>query len=279
MKYRNIIKHNSYIRAFILFAAFSVFASADSIWSQVDDGLFVGEFPIHKKSVIGDSRIIIIKIDPQIYQLKLFSASERRHENLTVEKWCKKYKLLAAINAGMFQTDNKSNVGYMKNFAHLNNSRINPKYFSVAAFNPLDKTNPAFQIFDIDETLMDTVLKRYNTVVQNLRLIKRDGENRWSRQSKKWSEAALGQDRSGNVLFIFSRTPYSMYDLNNIVLDLPINLICAQHLEGGPEASLYFSHKNKKLECVGSFESAFHESDGNIIFWPVPNVLGIVKRK
>jgi len=52
--------------------------------------------------------------------------------------------------------------------------------------------------------------KSYNTVVQNLRLIKRPRVNVWAQNDKKWSEAGLGQDKKGNVLFIFSRSPYTM---------------------------------------------------------------------
>lgn len=266
------------ILAILFVSIYFTNAAPDSVWKKVDDGLFIGEFLSPQKSVTGDSKIIIVRIDPQKYELKLLTASEYKHSNLTVNQWCQKYNLIAGINAGMFQGDYSSNVGFMKNFNHTNNSRINSKYLSVAAFNPVDKSNAGFRIFDIDETKMKDILNNYRTVIQNLRLIKRPGKNRWSQQSKKWSEAALGQDREGNILFIFSRSPFSMHDLNKILLKLPIRLVCAQHLEGGPEASLFFSHNGKKLELVGSFETGFNEDDENTVFWPIPNVLGIIKR-
>lgn len=112
----------------------------------------------------------------------------------------------------------------------------------------------------------------------NLRLIKRPGKNRWSKQSKMWSEAALGEDRKGNILLIFCRSPYSMHDFNNNLLKLPIDIVCAQHLEGGPEASLYFRYKGIKIEKCGSFETFFNENDQNNGAWDVPNILGFVKK-
>ncbi len=79
------------------------------------------------------------------------------------------------------------------------------------------------------------------------------------------------------MLFIFSRSPYSMFEFNNSLLDLPIEIECAQHLEGGPEASLYLNYNGVKIESVGSYETGFNENDENNTYWPVPNVLGIIK--
>ncbi len=58
-----------------------------------------------------------------------------------------------------------------------------------------------------------SILKDYGSAVQNLRLIKRPGSNQWGKQDSRWSEAALGEDSSGRVLFLFSRAPFSMHDL------------------------------------------------------------------
>ncbi|NOY58340.1 MAG: phosphodiester glycosidase family protein [Calditrichaeota bacterium] len=250
----------------------------DSIWERIDEGLFIGEFISQQKSIVGDSKIVIIKINPDKYLFKLLSSRELNVPNMTAAEWCKKYRLIGAINAGMFQADGKTNVGYMKNYNFINNPKINPKYKSVAAFNPLDNKRPLFRIYDLDIHDAREIIDTYNIVVQNLRLIKRPGKNRWSPQKKKWSEAALGEDKEGNVLFIFSSSPYSMHDFNNILLKLPIGIVAAQHLEGGPEASLYFSYKGKTIQLFGSYETNFNENDSNNSYWPIPNIIGISKK-
>ena len=156
----------------------------------------------------------------------------------------------------MFQTDYSSNVGYMKQFDYINNSNIN-HYQSIAAFNPKDSTKEKFKIFDIEKNngylnkkYINKIIDEYESVIQNLRLIKRSAENRWSQQSKKWSEVALGEDSNGNILLIFSPSAYSMHDLNNILLELPIDIMCAQHLEGGAEASLYLKYKDLTIRNI-----------------------------
>jgi exopolysaccharide biosynthesis protein len=253
-------------------------AQSSDGYQQIEPGLAVGEFTAPQKSIVGDSKIWVIQIDPARFQFKLLSARELNVPNMTAREWCRKYQLIAAINAGMFQGDGKTNVGYMKNFHFLNNRHIHPTYHSVAAFYPHGPADPPFRIFDIDEYDMSRIIQNYGIVIQNLRLIKRPGRNRWGQQRKKWSEAALGEDKQGNVLFIFSRSPYSMHDFNRILLQLPIDLVCAQHLEGGPEASLYFSYQNTTIELFGSYETDFNENDSNSTYWPIPNVLGVVKK-
>ena len=77
------------------------------------------------------------------------------------------------------------------------------------------------------------------------------------------------------MLFIFCRSPYSVYELIECLLGLPIDITRAQYLEGGPEASLYVSAGGRALEFVGSFETGFNPSDDNDSFWPLPNVIGV----
>ena len=54
-----------------------------------------------------------------------------------------------------------------------------------------------------------------------------------------------------------------MHDLNNILLSLPIDLVCAQHLEGGPEAQMYVKVGKTEIEKIGSYETTFNEDDVN----------------
>jgi endonuclease YncB( thermonuclease family) len=86
------------------------------------------------------------------------------------------------------------------------------------------------------------------------------------------------KDSSGRILFIFSRTPFSMHDFNRELLSAGIGLVAAQHLEGGPEAQLYLHVGKAEQEMFGSFETSFHPNDANPAPWPIPNVLGVRAR-
>ena len=266
---------------FFIFILISNVAGQNATWKQLDEGLHFNDFTAPTKSSTGDSKILIVRIDPKIYNFRLLSFSELTPGSLslTVKEWADKYKLIAAINAGMFQTDLKSNVGYMKNYSHVNNPRFHKTYASVFAFNPKKAELPAAMVFDTDVKDMKEVVAEYHTVIQNLRLIKRSRSERWAQQEKRWSEAALGQDQDGNILLIFSGSPYTMHELIKILLSLPIKLECAMHLEGGPAASFYLRHNNIELAKVGRHELSSIVGEMSNEFLPIPNVIGITKKK
>ena len=125
---------------------------------------------------------------------------------------------------------------------------------------------------------METILRDYASAVQNLRLIKRPGRSRWLQQKQTWSEAALGEDEEGRILFMFCRSPYTMHDLNTELLGLDIGLVSAQHLEGGPQAQLYIKTGEADIELFGSHGSSYRETHGLSGPWPIPNVLGVRPR-
>lgn len=252
-------------------------AHANADWKSLAPGLDLAVVVAKVASPVGDSRITVVRIDQNSWQLELVGRSRTGEPTgLTAREWAKGHDLAVAINAGMFAADHTTHLGYMESGQHVNNHSING-YQSVAAFDARDpKHRVPFRIFDLDAPgiTIETIRREYASLVQNLRLIKRPGTNRWSQQDKKWSEAVLGEDTEGRVLFVFSRSPFTMHDFNQKLLSAGINLVAAQHLEGGPEAQLYLKIGDIELELFGSYETGFREDDGNATAWPIPNVLG-----
>ena len=253
-------------------------AGTNPIWQTLAPGMELRYVTAREPSAAGDSRIVVLRMDPKLWELAAIGVSETGESaGHTARDWCEKYKLAAAINAGMFGTDQKTHLGYMRCREHVYTGHAN-KYQSVAAFDPRDgKDLPRFRIFDLDTpgVTLESIQQDYDSAVQNLRLVKHPGSNQWGQQQRKWSEAALGEDDAGRILFIFSRSPFSMHDLNRELLAAGIGLVAAQHLEGGPEAQIYVHAGSFELEMFGSYETSFKENDSNSIPWPVPNVLGV----
>jgi len=242
-------------------------------WEQADDGLFVAEF----ESVYEEApyAVTIVKIDPARYTFSLLCASEHGKEPLTAKEWATKHQMLAAVNAGMFQQNGLTSVGYMKNFGHVNNPRLS-KANTVLAFNPLEKNLPEIQIIDRECQDFNDLRQKYESLVQSTRMISCDRQNVWREQDAKWSTLAVGADLEGNILLLFSRTPLSVHDFIEILLSLPLSLKSAMYLEGGPQASLYLSTPKISLERYGVWGGL---EPGSIQFpLPVPNVIGISKK-
>jgi hypothetical protein len=250
-------------------------------WQSLEPGLDLGKFSASKTIWSRDSQITVLRIDPELWALELIGISlTGETKGKTARQWSKTHRLTAAINAGMFATDHHTHIGYLRSGEHVNNDNIN-SYRSVAVFDPRREALPPFRIVDLDSpgVSLQSLLRDYASAVQNLRLIKRPGENRWQQQEKRWIEAALGEDASGRILFIFSPAPYTMHDLNNALLNLDIGLVTAQHLEGGSQAQLYVNAGGMELELSGSQGNTFHEEHGLSVAWPIPNVLGVRPRE
>jgi hypothetical protein len=260
------------LAAFLLLPTLCYAQTAD--WQALAAGLDLRVFKAADAAPAGDSTITILRVDPKTWDMRLYAVSQTGDRPLSAHEWSDKHQLVAVINAGMFNADVRTHTGYMKVDGRYNNHGRN-QYQSIAAFRPTEAGLDDFHMFDLDSNRIDSMTRGYKDVVQNLRLIDRAGNNRWEPQDKKWSEAALGEDRQGRALFIFSRSPYSMNTLNRILLSLPIELVCAQHLEGGAEAQLYFHVGDVEQELVGGYESSFSEFDDNNHAWPIPNVIGI----
>jgi uncharacterized protein YigE (DUF2233 family) len=247
-------------------------------WKQLAPGLETRVLTTIKKSIEGDSKIRIVRIDPYKWEMTFYGISQSAEPKAkTAREWSESNHLTAVINAGMFASDFVTHIGYVKTKGHILTDHIN-NYLSVIAFDPRnDGSVSPFKIFDLDDkgTDIKSILENYNSVVQNLRLIKKPGTNVWSQRDNKWSEAAIGEDREGRILFIFSRSPFTMHDFNDELLKSGIGIVAAQHLEGGPEAQLYLKIKDLEIDLSGSYETNFNENNTINTAWPIPNIIGI----
>lgn len=215
----------------------------------------------------------VVRIEPATAPLALGLASEDRRGKRTARQWCDDLHAVAVVNAGMFQTDQLHNVGRLVNGAHVNQARWND-YRSALLFGPKDAAAAPAQLLDLDGG--HKAAEAYRSVVQNLRLIKAPGRSVWKPNGRAWSEAAVAQDDRGRILFLFSRAGYEMSAWTQRVLALPLGVVTAMHVEGGPEASLSLCTARPALHLAGSFETGFNANDDNAAQWPIPNVLAVL---
>ncbi|MBI4383771.1 MAG: phosphodiester glycosidase family protein [Nitrospinae bacterium] len=252
-------------------------ADAKDPWLQLEKGLELGTFVAPQPSEVGDSLVHILRIDPGYFELRLLNASAPdQSRRQSAREWALNNGLAAAINASLYQADNRTSASLMRTRDHVNNRRLS-KDKTILAFDPLDPSLPKVQIIDRECQDFDALNKKYQTLVQSIRMVSCDGQNVWAPQSKKWSVAAIGMDKRGRVLFIHSRSPHSTHDLIDILLQLSIDLRNAMYVEGGPVAQLYARSGDKEFEFLGSYSTGSNENDNNAISWPVPNVVGVVR--
>lgn len=225
-----------------------------------------------------DTHIHVVRIDPAKAPLEAAMAGMEGGEPRTAAEWCRRRNLAVAINMGMYREDRRTNSGHAHAPGYVNNARWIGAYKSALGFGPLKADAPPAMMADLDQEGDRAGLSNYGTVVQNLRLIRSPGHGVWAKQERRWSEAAVALDKQGRVLFVFCRYPYSMKELSDVLLSLPLGITAAMHVEGGPEASLSIHAGGVDLDLNGSYESGFNENDMEQRQWPIPNVLGARRR-
>jgi uncharacterized protein YigE (DUF2233 family) len=265
-----------------LFLALSVVTdgAATETWKKLEDGMELGIFQVNTESLFNHSEITVLRVNPNIWDIKLYSIKQFEYKSgISTKEWSQRHKLTAAINAGMHLPDMSTHVGYMQ-VGNTVQGKVVKSYQSLAAFSPQIKGALPFRIFDLDaaDVSFEQIKKDYAHLVQNLRLIKRPGENRWDKKNRRWNEAALGEDKEGRALLIYSSGLLNMHDFNEALLSLPIDIVAAQHLEGGREAQLYINHPNYTKELNNSIDPLYLSSNKNLGAWPIPNIIGISKK-
>jgi hypothetical protein len=251
----------------------------DAGWQKLAEGLELGIFSSPVPADTGDSKIRILRIDPQRVHFKLLNASAiKEGRPLSAKEWSRQNGLAAAINASMYQADYKSSVSLMRTKAHVNNPRLS-KDMAILAFDRKRSNVPRVKIIDRQCESFDTWKKKYGTVIQSIRMISCTGKNVWSQQPQKWSTAAIGIDEQDRVLFIHVGSPYSTHDVIDILKKLPINIARAMYTEGGPQAQLYINIDDHEYEFVGDYEIDLQGNMKKLISRPVPNVVGIRLKK
>ena len=250
-------------------------AGAAGVWTKLESGLDVAVFDVTEREARDDGDLIVLRLDPALWRLEVLSVEAPRSTTgaadrpRRVAQWCREFGLVAAINAGMYQADRRTHVGFCKIDGRVTNPAAND-YLSVLACDPVDSTDVPFRIFDLDTDPLPSITARYRTVIQNLRLIKRSGENRWQPSTDRWSESALGEDWQGRILMIHCAAELSMYELNELLLELPLGLVAAQHLEGSTPARFWIEHPTWQALLLGSREQNSPE---------LPMVLGAARRR
>ncbi|MFO0724208.1 MAG: phosphodiester glycosidase family protein [Myxococcota bacterium] len=253
-------------------------------WTTLGKGLEYAAIPA--RSGTSDRGLLeVVRVDAQAAHLQLYASKAQHTPNLTAAAWADRIRdqtedappAVVVINAGMFARDQQTHVGMMACGKETHGTAWHKRYASVLVFDPKEPeedARPTATVLDLDAPGAKAEVARYKNVVQNLRLIRGRGEGVWSDSSRRWSEAAIGEDRQGRLLLMFTREGHSMPAFNARILR-ELGVVRAQHLEGGPEASLSIRSRALNVDRAGTFETNFFQGD-NRAQWALPNVLAVI---
>ena len=258
---------------FLLFFSFSFGQKVDTInWVQIGKEAFYCEIDAPQKSICGDSKLTIVKINPSYADFELKSASlHNQNIPLSASVWADTFGYDLVLNAGMYDLLKPlSSKGFFKVGNLFNNKQINTSYNGVFV---VDNQNVSLIDLKCDSNVN---LTNYEMCFQGMRMLDCKGNKMdWNKKKQSCSMLVTSIDNQGNIYFIFSRSPYLHATFIDFLKELPIELTTTIYLEGGPETSLFLRTPVGNIEKVGSYVSNSYENDNNNSFWRLPNVIGI----
>ena len=262
-------KYKLYLFLVLYIVQTHAYAETITKHKAIDDGL--DHYTISNTYDSYSFTVHIFKINTKFYDFILLNKSENEKTNLSVDRWVEKYNLTGAINAGMFQADNSKNVGYMKNFSHVNNKRKKSSYKSVLAFNKKDDGAEGPRLFDLSCDSWSDIYNNYNTIIQNYRTVSCKSQNDlWSKNTMRTPMALVASDLENNIYFIFTAYSTTVSMLNKLLLSLDFNIQRIMYLEGGSQASISIDTNNYKFSKSGAIINEYLS--------PIPNVIGFTRK-
>ena len=247
-----------------------------ALHSISSNGISYYELPAYKKTILGDGKLSIMKLNPECFDFQLICESQSKISKSAPE-WADTLGLNIIFNAGMYNVRNEiSHQYYMKNFEHVNNPNLSSNVNGIIAFNPENDTLPKFQIFDLTIDDWTCITKEYQTLIQGQRMIDCNGKPVfWDNRVQYCSMIVIAQDKENNLYIIFSRSPFTQNQMIENLLELPFELINAVYLEGGSRANFVVSTKDLNIQKVGSYVSNYNPNDDNQTYFSFPNFIGM----
>jgi hypothetical protein len=241
-----------------------------SNWERIENGVFILEMDAPIKSIIGDSKLTIIRLNKDSIQTFLKMATALDSMPKTVKEWADAFDFQLTINAGMYDLTNPLiSKGFMKSDSSVNNNKVNNSYNGIFTIN-----NRHVELIDLMCENNFQIAKQ-EACFQGMRMLDCQGkEMDWKRKKQSCSMLVIGEDSKNQLYIIFTRSPYYHQDMNRFLKQMPFKLGLTIYLEGGPETSVYLNTPTKKLELIGSYVSNTYPTDKNNHFWPLPNIIG-----
>ena len=251
------------------------------VWETPEEGMSTALLSYTIPKGDGYARRMLVytlKIDTALFDFRLFSTVWEGGRSRTMREWAEEKSLAAAINACMYQTDGLTSTGYMRSGTKLNTKRIVKNYGSFFVSGPRLPGLPQAAVLDRCSDDWQALLPLYDNVVQNFRLMGRNGEQLWPENGPRHAVAAVAEDSEGHILFLLCSEAVSVHDFVDALNAFPeLRLKSAMYVEGGSDAALLMNTSDGPRLVNGLSPAGYMLSNrGDDI--PLPNIIGVIRR-
>jgi hypothetical protein len=254
-------------------------ATRDAPWEALADGLEVARLDGPDGSPLQGATVTVVRVDPARHRFSLLSAKlENKTPAPTISEWVEQHGVTGAINASMYQADNLTSVGFLRDGPRVNN-RGWTRDKAVFVAEPLRAGLPNARL--LDRTCEDAraIARGYRLVVQSIRMLDCRGRNVWAARDERWTVACVGTDADGRVLLVHCRQPVRAHDLVTVLLSLPLRLRRLMYVEGGPQAALHVRVGGRTVVSeVGRPAEGGLLAEAARVYVPLPNAIAFSPR-
>lgn len=244
-------------------------AQQKPVWSAGGAGL---EYLVLGKA---SNPLVLARIHPDKYNFVLCMASEQGRA-MSFKDWGESQGLKLAINASMFLPDERTSTGYMQNATHSNNDHIGSRLGAFLVAEPFDpQVKPRVAIIETSEDGWRQRIQQYAIRVQNYRLLTREGNVPWDKESRRNSIAAIGQEKDGHIVFMVSVLPLTVSEFGDIIRRVLPELENTVYVEGSAKVGMYLHGDSKEYIWQGRKSLVYTPAPPDTL---IPNVIGIRPR-
>lgn len=237
-------------------------------WLSLEPGLEAADISLGR-----EHHLSVLRIDPAHFNFVLCASSQHGVPR-SLARWSTDFDLVAAINAGMYLPDGRTNVGYLREGRHINNKRVSQRPGAFFVAGPDGPDLPSVAILEREDPRWQQ-LDRFRLVIQNYRMISGQRQILWQADGPPSAIAAVGEDGQGHILFLYCPQDMDPYRFCRWLLDLPLDVRTVMYVEGGSQAGLSLRCAQAQRDLGGTVSSFLQ---GLVQKAQLPNVLGI-KRK
>jgi hypothetical protein len=210
--------------------------------------------------------------DPERFELELLTA-EGDGGRRRPQEWAEEYRLVAVINASMYQPNGRS-TALLIDDGVVNNGLDHPSYGGILAFEPRRAQLPPLRIFGRDCGDYDLARLRedYANLIQNYRLLDCRAKAVEWRDARPYTATAVATDQHGRIVFVHSGGALLMREFARILTARELRLRAALFTEGGAQAALIWRDGERWAQAIPSAD------DDPTPARSIPNVLGLRAR-
>ncbi len=215
-------------------------ALAEPRWVTVRPGLEVAEVTAGPRATKSWS-LVAVRADPARFEVVVLATGPGEGPGgMTAEEWAHKHDMVLVANAGMYEEDGRTPVGYARSHGRRVGRPWRKDWGAALVAGPKRRGHPAVALLDVAcDGPLPAAAEGYAHVLQGMRLLTCRGENTFRPGGRRAVRLATGVDGEGRLLFVFHRTPVTTYDFVENVRAAGLDARRLMYLEGGSEASLF----------------------------------------